>query len=449
MEQRHMLGEQRVMERLIGLGATGDALDGSYEQYWRELPKVKERKKRAEEALILLEKGEQSKLQELLEKNADSLADGARDPVAPPEKRVELQKAFIAELDQILKKPPAIPPRAMIPADAEAPADEAIRRAGQFDRLGEKVPRGFIRVISDQKTGIPSERSGRLELARWLTDVNEGAGRLVARVMANRIWHHLIGRGLTPTVDNFGRTGEAPTHPELLDYLAQKLIVSGWSIKALVREIALSQTFAMSGLHDAAAHAVDPDNTLLWRAHRRRLDPESLRDAMLSAAGKLDVTPMGSSVWYLDDQATAVGANKNRRRTDFPCRSVYLPVIRNDLPELFQVFDFADPHSTTGARPRTTVATQNLYLLNNDEVMNLAEAMAREHLRIPGETRLDRIFERVFNAPPSAEERSELLDFVHKTESRLAAEGAPDAELRAWSMICHAMFSMSRFQFLE
>src|SRR6185436_18510833 len=126
-------------------------------------------------------------------------------------------------------------------------------------------------------------------------------------------------------------------HPELLDYLARQLIESGWSVKDLVREIVLSRTFAMSSRHDEAGHLLDPDNRLLWRAHRRRLDPESLRDAMLFAADELDLKPMDSSVWYLGDQATAVGDNKIRRRTDFTCRSVYLPVIRNDLPELFDV----------------------------------------------------------------------------------------------------------------
>ncbi len=202
--------------------------------------------------------------------------------------------------------------------------------------LGSQVPRGFLRVISDAPAAIPEGQSGRIELARWLTDAEQGAGQLAARVLANRVWHHLMGRGLVRTVDNFGRTGEAASHPELLDYLARQLIDSGWSIKDLVRQIVLSRTFALSSHADSTAEAIDPDNRLLWRAHRRRLEPEALRDAMLSAAGQLDLVPRESTVSYLGDQATAVGDNKNRRRTDFPCRSVYLPVIRNDLPELFQ-----------------------------------------------------------------------------------------------------------------
>jgi hypothetical protein len=174
---------------------------------------------------------------------------------------------------------------------------------------------------------------------------------------------------------------------------------------------------------------------------------------MLSAAGKLDLTPMDSTVWYLGDQATAVGDNKNRRRTDFPCRSVYLPVIRNDLPELFDVFDFADPHTTTGMRPRTMVATQGLFMLNDDSVMEAAEASARRVLasdeNAGQETLVDRMFELVLNARATDEERDELLKFMQETRNRLTADGDEDADLRAWAIACHALFASSRFQILE
>jgi Protein of unknown function (DUF1553) len=272
-------------------------------------------------------------------------------------------------------------------------------------------------------------------------------------VLANRVWHHLIGRGIVRTTDNFGRTGEAPEHPELLDYLARELIDSGWSIKSLVRRIATSRTFAMSSRHDDLAHSIDPDNRLLWRAHRRRLDPESLRDAVLLAAGELNPAPMESSVWYLGDQATAVGDNKVRRRTDFPCRSVYLPVIRNDLPEPFDVFDFADPHRTTGMRPRTNVATQSLYLLNAESVMAAADAIARRVLASEAaggkESRIDRLYELLLSSGPDVEERADLQRFIREMEARLSGEGNPDAEGRAWSMACHALLASTRFQILE
>jgi hypothetical protein len=274
-------------------------------------------------------------------------------------------------------------------------------------------------------------------------------------VLANRIWRQLIGRGIVRTVDNFGRTGEEPSHPELLDYLALKLVESGWSVKSLVRQIVLSRTFAQSSRHEASNHARDPENRLLWRAHRRRLDPESLRDSMLMASGQLDVTPMESTVSYLGDQATAVGDNKVRRRTDFSCRSVYLPVIRNDLPELFQVFDFADPHMATGARTETTVPTQGLFILNDRMVMDAADATARrvlsESTSADPQAKIELMLDLILSSPPTSVERDGLLAFVMQTRERLRSEGEgeKDDELRAWSMACHALFASSRFQFLE
>ncbi|HIE97606.1 MAG TPA: DUF1549 domain-containing protein [Planctomycetes bacterium] len=453
MQQRYMLGQQRVMERLAGLGPDGNSPNDAYEKYWRKRPKLTEKQKHAKAALELLEKGDVTAVDAFAAEHKDAVAEAAADVKQPIEQRVAAQKAFVADLNAAVAKPPAIPPRAMIPSDEDTPADESIRLAGQFDRLGDQVPRGFLRVISDDTVDIPEGQSGRLELARWLTDVDNGAGRLAARVLANRVWHHLIGRGIVRTVDNFGRSGEAPSHPELLDHLAREVIDSGWSLKSLVRKVVLTRTFAMSSLHDEASHAVDPENRLLWRAHRRRLTPEALRDAMLLAAGTLDVTPMDSTVSYLGDQATAVGDNKNRRRTDFPCRSVYLPVIRNDLPELFDVFDFADPHAATGMRPQTMVATQGLFMLNDELVMTAAEATARrmldDEVADNPSAMVDHLFELVLNAVPTMEERDELLTFISDTRESLSDDDTADADIRVWSMVCHALFASSRFQIVE
>ena len=453
MEQRYMLGQQRVMERLAGLGNDGDANNQAYERYWREHPQLRERQTRAKSAVELLDRGDENALGELIRKHADAVADIAKDASQAKEKRLEAQKALVAEFDSAVANPPPIPPRAMIPTEAKTPAHEHIRLAGQFDRLGEPIPRGFLQVVGDDPAEIPNGQSGRMELGHWLTDADRGAGRLAARVFVNRVWHHLIGRGLVRTVDNFGRTGEAPSHPELLDHLAFELIDSDWSVKEVVRKVVLSRTFAMSSRHDDVCHAVDPENRLLWRAHRRRLDPESLRDSMLAVAGTLDLKPQDSTVSYLGDQATAVGDNANRRRTDFPCRSVYLPVIRNDLPELFDVFDFADPHATTGLRPQTMVATQGLFMLNDNSVVAAAQAAA--HRLLSGEqaseqcSPIDRMYELILNAAPDDQERAEMLTFTEAMEQRLSAAGETDARLRAWSLACQALFASSRFQMLE
>lgn len=450
MERRYMLGQQRLMERLVGIGQDGGSVDDAYENYWRERPKLLEKAKQSKAALELLEKDDEDALQKQIKEKPESVAEEARDSAVPKEKRLEVQKKLVEQLAKAAQAPP-IPPRAMIPRDVDKPHNEHIRLAGDFTDKGDEVKRGFLRVISDAHSEIPAEVSGRLEFARWLTDTENGAGHLAARVLANRVWHHLFGQGIVRTVDNFGRTGEAPSHPELLDHLARQLIESNWSIKTLVREIVLSQTFAMSSRHDEAAFEIDPENRLLWRANRRRLDPETLRDAMLQAAGTLDLTPMNSSVWYLGDQATAVGANTNRRRTDFPNRSIYLPVIRNDLPELFDVFDFADPQTTTGRRPETMVATQGLFVLNDESVMTAADTTARRLLKeVPDsdKARVNRMYELIVSGLPSDEERDDILSFVAlaKEQPGISEE---DPSVKAWAIAVHAVFASSRFQIVE
>ncbi len=454
VERRYMLGQQRAMERLVGLGDDGNELDEAYEEFWRQRPALNERIKRAKSALDLIQKDNIKELETLAKKHADSVAPAAIEKDQTKQQRTDSQKGLIAELAKKLADPAQkIPPRAMIPTDVESPGDEHIRLAGQFDRLGKQVPRGLLTVLGGDSVTIGPGQSGRIEMAHWLTDHHDGAGNLAARVLTNRIWRHLIGRGIVATADNFGRTGEAATHPELLDHLASELVRSGWSIKELIRTIVLSRTFTMASAHNNEAHARDPGNQWLWRAHRRRLSPEALRDSMLLAAGKLDLAPMESSVWYLGDQATAVGANTNRRRTDFPCRSVYLPVIRNDLPELFEAFDFADPHIATGVRSETMVPVQGLYLLNDDSVQNAAEATARriftECQAGTPQSKIDRMFRSIVGDLPADDQRQELLRFIDQTEKRLRAAGREEPEIFAWTTACHALFASSRFQMLE
>jgi mono/diheme cytochrome c family protein len=457
MERRYMLGEQRVMERLVGLGPDGHRLDEEYEEYWRERSKLQASAEGAGSVLELLKQSDEGRIAEKLTMAPTHFADGAKDSTQTIETRLAAQDAFVNELNARLSSPPPIPPRAMIPTDAETPADEAIRLAGQYDSAGEKVSRGYLRVLcSETSAVVTTSQSGRIELSQWLTDSSQPSGWLTARVQANRVWHHLLGRGIVRTVDNFGRTGEAPSHPELLDHLAQHLVSNGWSLKSLIREIVLSRTFALSSQMDLAGHEQDPDNRLLWRAHRRRLDAESLRDAMLTAAGTLDLSPVDSTVSDLGDQATAVGPNTLRRRTDFTCRSIYLPVIRNDLPELFDVFDFANPHLTTGARPQTTVPTQGLYLLNDPQVMAAAQAVADQILQENSaesiQKQLQRLFELVLARDVDAIQeasRNTVLQFVQDTESRLTSTEMSDARRQALAQACHALFASSQFQYLD
>lgn len=454
MEQRFMLNEQRVMERLVGLGENGEQLDDEYERFYRELSNLKLHIDKAKAALELLKSGTDDAIAAKLAEDSDGFAEAAKDASQPKDMRVATQDAYLKQHAASLANPPKIPPRAMIPCEADTPTNEHIRLAGKFDANGEQVPRGFLRVLNDgPQVSLPENQSGRIQLSQWLTDPTSRSGALAARVLANRIWHHMMGRGLVRTVDNFGRTGESPSHPELLDHLASELIRNGWSVKSLIRQIALSRTFALSSGFDSHNHDVDPENILLWRAHRRRLDPESLRDAMLTAAGTLDLKAVDSTVDYLGDQATAVGGNPVRRRTDFNCRSVYLPVIRNDLPELFEAFDFANPHQATGARPKTTVPVQGLFMLNDSLVMAAAESTAKRVLaelpQSPLEQQIDRMFQLCISRGPTDEERSLVARWVQSAEDQMRAAGDADHHRKAFTLTCHAVFASSRFQYLE
>ena len=198
---------------------------------------------------------------------------------------------------------------------------------------------------------------------------------------------------------------------------------------------------------------VDPENRLYWRANRRRLDPESLRDAMLAAAGTLDLQQMESTVSYLGDQATAVGSNPVRRRTDYQCRSVYLPVIRNDLPELFDVFDFANPHMATGARPQTNVPTQSLYLLNDPMVMAAAEATAKRLLAETGEcsleTSIDHLFRLITGGNPGENEQRLIRDYLTEMARVENPEDPSNVTPAMWARCSQAIFASSRFQYLD
>jgi Protein of unknown function (DUF1553)/Protein of unknown function (DUF1549) len=451
MEQRYMLGEQRVMEQLIGLGEEGDSLDGAYEQYWRERPNLGKKKDKAKKALDALKEPDDPEFDEIATESAEAIAPEAKDKSRSMEERLAAQQAMFDQLKKAWDAPPAIPPRAMVCADKAAPAGEPIRAAGQYNKpTGDAIPRGFLSVISDQAVALPEKSSGRLELAKWLTVKQQLSGQLTARVIANRVWHHLMGRGIVRTVDNFGRTGEEPAHPELLDFLAQELIDNNWSLKHLIKTIVMSEAFQLSSQFNAENYQRDPDNVYCWRYSRRRLDPEAFRDSTLSVAGLLDTNEYLSTVDYLGDQATAVGANTVRRKTDFPCRSVYLPVIRNDLPELFELLDFTDPQVATGMRRSTIVPTQGLFMLNDDQLMDAAAKLAERiaSLKTEPQDRICELFVQIVGATPGADEVETLM----KSYNRLLDAGtnsATDQSLAALATIAHALFASSRFQFIE
>ncbi len=287
------------------------------------------------------------------------------------------------ELERVDEEGRALP-LAMGVLEAEKLMDAPLLERGEVNRAARTIPRGFPRVIAlaDLMT-IPADHSGRLELAQWLTHSEQP---LTARVITNRVWRHLFGVGLVRTMDNFGFSGERPSHPELLDDLAVKFVANGWSVKNLIRDIVLSRTYRQASIYREDAFRTDPENRLLWRASKRRLEAEAIRDAMLSAAGELDTTrPIGSLVAStIGDRPISLIGLDTRLPTDLDGsrhRSVYLPVIRDRLPDVLDLFDFAEPSLVTGDRETTNVPVQALYLMNSSFVRTRAVALADRLMR--------------------------------------------------------------------
>jgi len=259
--------------------------------------------------------------------------------------------------------------------DLDDTRNASILVRGDVEKPAQEVERGFLQVLDTAGTAsIRPGRSGRRELADWLTSKNNP---LTARVMVNRIWMHLLGEPLMGSPNNWGTTGQTPTHPELLDYLAVQFMDEGWSIKSVIREIVLSETYQRSSSFHAGNFEADPDNRLLWRANPRQIDAETLRDSMLSLSGNLKLErPHGSEVAEIGDKRvgrTLDPASLSRNNTH---RSVYLPILRDSLPESLALFDFADPSVTTPSRASTNVPSQSLFLMNNPFVLEQARSMA-------------------------------------------------------------------------
>ncbi|MBC7854557.1 MAG: PSD1 domain-containing protein [Pirellulaceae bacterium] len=315
--------------------------------------------------------------------------------------------------------------------DSKAVSDTEIRIRGEAEKLGPLVPRGYLSVLPVPDAGpINPEQSGRLELARWLTSKQNP---LTSRVMANRIWQHLFGRGIVNTVDNFGVTGEKPSHPELMDHLAARFVSNGWSVKKLVRSLVLSRAYQLNSEGGERNLEIDPANRLVWRHSPRRLEAEEIRDAMLAAAGKLNLIPPVASpakdfkVTELRNNGPEAKNLENLAKNSMQ-RSVYLPLLRGITPNSLSVFDFAEQGMVTGSRDSTTVAPQALYLLNDPFVrkqsLALAERLlAKSDLDDAGRTML--AYRLIFSREPTTHELERGTAFL------VAYEGAFKEELVA------------------
>ena len=341
-------------------------------------------------------------------------------PNGKPKRQVARQKLNKAQADLAALSDPAANGAKVVLGVREGAkiGDTEVRIRGEAEKLGPVVPRGFLGIVSfEGQPQVNPDQSGRLELAYWLTDERNP---LASRVMANRIWQHLLGRGIVSTVDNFGVTGDKPTHPELLDHLAQRFIEEGWSVKKLVREIVLSRTYGLSAEATTENLAADPTNRLLWRHTPRRLDAEEIRDATLAAAGRLQYSRPGASpaselkvmeIRNNGAEAKAIFEHANASTA----RSVYLPLLRGLTPTSLAVFDFAEQGMVSGSRETTTVAPQALYLLNDPFVrkQSLELAKSLEQLSdIDDEERIERAYRLVLGRTATSEEIDRAKNFL-------------------------------------
>jgi hypothetical protein len=300
--------------------------------------------------------------------------------------------------------------------------DVRIHQRGRYDRLGELVPRRFPEILGGKEKKPIASGSGRLQLAQWLT---EPTHPLTARVMVNRIWQYHFGAGIVRTPSNYGKLGERPTHPELLDFLAEAFVRSGWSIKKMHRLIMLSATYQQGSEAEPDTHKIDPDNQLFGRMNRRRLEAEAVRDSLLSVSGKLEGQMGGIAT----------------RDFNAPRRTLYLMTIRSDRSGFGPLFDSADPTAPVDRRTISTVAPQALFLLNNPFVLEQTRALAQRIVTSEKEDkgRIHKAYALLFGREPLPEEERDGLDF-------LKAAGSSE---KAWGEYCQVLLCANEFIYID
>jgi hypothetical protein len=367
-------------------------------------------------------------------------------------KAVEAARKQLADL----KSAEVMPPTAMAVEDDTKAENCRVNIRGDTQNLGDAVPRHFLTVLGGDKIVVADDkRSGRLELARWITRPDNP---LTARVEVNRIWQGHFGDGIVRTPDNWGLLGLRPSDPQLLDWLAATFVENGWSLKKMHRLILMSNTYKMGTTPDPKTEEIasrsDPENTLLWKMPRRRLEAEPFRDALLFVSGKLDLSMGGSLLTTRDHDYVTNDQSGNAARYNVLRRSLYLPIIRNALFDMFQAFDYGDPSMVNARRSTTTVAPQALYVMNSPFVIDLARSFAGNLLAKPGASDADRLksaYLRAYGRPPLAQETRKDLDYVTAYSARLAST-VPDAaerRVRAWTSLCQLLFASNEFIYVN
>jgi hypothetical protein len=350
-----------------------------------------------------------------------------------------------------LEKTRPILPKTMAVSEGK-PTDLKVHVRGNYLTLGAQCSRRFPEVLASAgQPAIATNSSGRLELARWMTQPNHP---LTSRVFVNRVWRWLFGKGIVASVDNFGTLGDRPVNQPLLDWLATTFVSDGWSLKKLHRRILLSNTYQMSSSYNEKAATKDPENRLQWRADRRRLEAEEIRDAILDVSGKLDRTQGGSMLTFKDRQYVTSTANSDPVNYNSNRRSVYLPIIRSALFDVYTAFDFGDPTVMNGDRSSTTVAPQSLFMMNSQVVLESTKAMAEALLakkELNDRQRISLAYETCYGREVTPAEANRALEVLAKLEKayETAEPNAEARRLRCWQSVCKTLIASTEFIYLD
>ena len=365
--------------------------------------------------------------------------------------------------------------------EASQPRSARLLVRGEIDQPAQEVQRGLVQVLSNQSISIPSRSSGRLELAKWISSKENP---LTSRVMVNRIWQHLIGHAIVRETDNFGFSGPAPTHPELLDHLALEFMDKNWGVKHMIRTIMTSRVYRLSSRFNQDLFEADPDNAWIARGTIKRLDGEGMRDSMLAIGGQIDLKRPRASVIASFGQVTMgpngpiaippmalemlkdgepspqkIGALRGTLRNaasnplEAPSyhRSIYLPIARNTLPRALDVFDFAEPSLVVGQRESSNTPDQALFMLNNPLVLEQSDALARRLIKgfKSSNERIANAFKLVYGRDATADEIAVASEFFKRSGGSTKSASQDEKAFQTLSQFCQALFCSAEFRFIN
>lgn len=386
-------------------------------------------------------------------KAVESEQEALKAAVETPEKeqraaalKVRLEAAK-KELAAVAAQAPVVPEAYAI-AEGDKPANARIQLRGDPKNLGAEAARKFPEILGGMRLSADTQGSGRLELARWLSAAENP---LTARVLVNRVWLQHFGTGLVATPNDFGRQGQTPSHPELLDYLASRFVQEGWSLKRLHRSILLSRTWQLASEAPDGTTEKDPSNTLLSHANRRRLDAESLRDTLLFVSGQLQPPPAGEHpfparhTWKWTQHSPFSDAYESQSR------SVYLMQSRLRKNAYLTLFDGPDPSSSTGMRQLTTTPLQALFSMNAALMHRCGEQLFKQHLGgVSGDrARVHAAYEHALGRAPTEAEAGAALDFVATYDKALPPQAAAAGRDQPWPALARSLLATNEFLYID